>query len=360
VNDQPKILWVKWWLRDWLMSDSRRNMSPAERGVYLDALFSCYHDGSIPADETALTRILGVTTEEFAATWPAVSKKFVPHPELPGRLINPRAARGIEEAEGYLKRQKEHGKRGGRPPKQKPSKSSKRNEKNPTLSGSSPEAEKKGKKPNPFTQNLSVSNEKNPTLSGSTPRKKTTVEQSNSRTVNSETDEQQSSRAVEQRGATGGSGSREDDPSFSFSENDDDRPDPTPDATAGTSLKWEPTAADVLDFRRMMQAHSGKPAEEPFAAKILLLAAGGSQAAEDYPEVRAYCDDKATRYPPRNGNGLFLDMVRDKFSPETPKHAKRKRGDGGLRKIGALDVAHAVKGSDLAKDYAEWQRRHTR
>ena len=117
MTERPKLLWCKWWLADWLSSETRYSMTAAERGVYRDALDLCYSEGSIPADEQTLGRLLAVNPEEFASTWPKVSRKFQPHPDLPERLINRRAAEVIAEEETFRRRQSEFGKCGGRPKK---------------------------------------------------------------------------------------------------------------------------------------------------------------------------------------------------------------------------------------------------
>ena len=110
-----RLPWCKWYPTDWLASGTRLDMSAAERGVFRDLLDYQYAEGSIPADEVALQRRCAVTTEEFQSTWPAVSKKFIPHPEEAGRLINERAAGVIAESQAISESQVEKGKKGGRP-----------------------------------------------------------------------------------------------------------------------------------------------------------------------------------------------------------------------------------------------------
>jgi hypothetical protein len=90
-------------------------MSAEERGLYRDALDLCYAEGSIPADETTLQRLLAVSSDEFDRSWPRVSSKFEPHPTITGRLINPKAKDVLDEQEVYRRKQSEFGKKGGRP-----------------------------------------------------------------------------------------------------------------------------------------------------------------------------------------------------------------------------------------------------
>ena len=139
--------WYRWYAGDWLGSPTRLDMSAAERGVYRDLLDWHYIEGSIPADETKLRRRLAVTDQEFAATWPAVSRKFEPDPDNPDRLINRRAVNVMAETAKFSRKQTENGKKGGRPkangsPKLKPSGHAEPEPKtNPSLSLSEPDTE---------------------------------------------------------------------------------------------------------------------------------------------------------------------------------------------------------------------------
>ncbi|CAB4130483.1 Protein of unknown function DUF1376 [uncultured Caudovirales phage] len=69
--------WYKWYPSNWLASEARMRMSPSERSIYRDLLDICYQEGSIPDDERTLAGLSAVSTIEFRAAWPEVSKKFV-------------------------------------------------------------------------------------------------------------------------------------------------------------------------------------------------------------------------------------------------------------------------------------------
>lgn len=114
---RPALPWYRWFASDWRSSETRCSMDAAERGVYREALDLCYLEGSIPADEATLMRLLAVTPEEFARTWPKVSAKFAPHPDLLDRLVNPRAAAEIIATEDFRQKQAKNGRSGGRPRK---------------------------------------------------------------------------------------------------------------------------------------------------------------------------------------------------------------------------------------------------
>jgi hypothetical protein len=87
-----KFPWYRWHIARWLSSRSRLTMTPLERSVYRDLLDHLYMDGSIPNDPTELAIMAAVTEQDFAAAWPVVSKRFVPHPTIAGHLSNTNAA----------------------------------------------------------------------------------------------------------------------------------------------------------------------------------------------------------------------------------------------------------------------------
>ena len=71
-----RLPWYKWHTWDWLTCVTRLRLSLAARGAYRDLLDYCNSEGSIPADEDALMRMLAVSREEFDAVWPAIRKLF--------------------------------------------------------------------------------------------------------------------------------------------------------------------------------------------------------------------------------------------------------------------------------------------
>lgn len=109
--------WYKWFVRDWLTSPTRFKLSMLERGLYREILDVHYAEGSIPADEKVLARMVAATPEEFAEAWPAVSVFFEPHDKDSSRLVNPRAAAVIKEQDKWQKNQRVNGSKGGRPKK---------------------------------------------------------------------------------------------------------------------------------------------------------------------------------------------------------------------------------------------------
>jgi hypothetical protein len=63
-------------------------MTPLERAVYRDLIDHIYIDGSIPNDLRILANLAAVSTEDLAAAWPVVSKRFIPCPDDPSSLTN--------------------------------------------------------------------------------------------------------------------------------------------------------------------------------------------------------------------------------------------------------------------------------
>lgn len=60
----------------------------AARGIYLDLLFYCAKDGSIPADIGGLSALAGVSPEVLDLVWPTLRTKFKVSKRDSGRLVN--------------------------------------------------------------------------------------------------------------------------------------------------------------------------------------------------------------------------------------------------------------------------------
>lgn len=65
-----------WYIADWRESETRISLSLAERGLYRELLDYCYLEGSLPKDQTRLSRLAGCSPKEFAQSWGSVSKLF--------------------------------------------------------------------------------------------------------------------------------------------------------------------------------------------------------------------------------------------------------------------------------------------
>lgn len=98
-----------------LSSSKVIRMSLEERGAYITLLSICWLDGSLPLDDTALARTLGITPRHFARLWPTNLRECFS--EKHGRLVNARLERERKKQADYRARQAEHGAKGGRPSK---------------------------------------------------------------------------------------------------------------------------------------------------------------------------------------------------------------------------------------------------
>jgi uncharacterized protein YdaU (DUF1376 family) len=89
-------------------------MSPLERCVYLELLFSVYEcGGRIPSDRQHLARIAMVTREELDSAWPMVGKHFVPCEDDPSALTNLVAISVLADQEPYHAAKVQAGRLGG-------------------------------------------------------------------------------------------------------------------------------------------------------------------------------------------------------------------------------------------------------
>lgn len=100
--------------KEFLMDGNVAGMSLAERGAYITLICLCWQEGSIPADSTRLSRMLGVPGSVFQKLWPALEPCFR---EAEGRWIHPRLEKERDKQESYRRRQGDNGRLGGRPRK---------------------------------------------------------------------------------------------------------------------------------------------------------------------------------------------------------------------------------------------------
>ena len=62
--------------KDWLTDARVQLMSPAARGLYIDALAVCWIEGALPRDHDALAKVLRVTPVEIRHLWKQVRPCF--------------------------------------------------------------------------------------------------------------------------------------------------------------------------------------------------------------------------------------------------------------------------------------------
>jgi uncharacterized protein YdaU (DUF1376 family) len=100
---------LPWFVRDYVTAT--RQLTLAERGAYTDLLFFQWELGALPAEPERLARLIGCSSEEFAAVWPAIKTKFT---EVDARLVNGRLEQHRLKAEELSAKRVEIGRRGGR------------------------------------------------------------------------------------------------------------------------------------------------------------------------------------------------------------------------------------------------------
>lgn len=89
-------------------------MSSEARGVYIMLLADEWINGPLPNDHVALAKICFESVRTVDRVWPMVSVKFVPHPDDPTRLINPRLEHEREEQVNRRAEMSEAGKKGAK------------------------------------------------------------------------------------------------------------------------------------------------------------------------------------------------------------------------------------------------------
>jgi len=99
---------------DFLADEKVAMMSVTERGIYVTLLAFGWREGSIPADEGDLVRLLRCSTLMLRQAWGRVGRCFAPHPEDPGRLINPRQESDRCTHADHVQRKHRAGVQGGR------------------------------------------------------------------------------------------------------------------------------------------------------------------------------------------------------------------------------------------------------
>lgn len=99
----------QFYARDWLSDGSVMGMPLGARGAYITLLASQWLEGSVPADQDKLRRILG--GEDLSEIWPWIADKF-PATSDPQRLANPKLEKVRSDMEERRIKQSEGGKKG--------------------------------------------------------------------------------------------------------------------------------------------------------------------------------------------------------------------------------------------------------
>lgn len=70
--------------KDWLQGTAQ--MMPEEKGIYIDLLSHQHQNGTLPADQTRLARMVGLTKTDFERVFAAIKDKFLDDGN--GNLVN--------------------------------------------------------------------------------------------------------------------------------------------------------------------------------------------------------------------------------------------------------------------------------
>jgi uncharacterized protein YdaU (DUF1376 family) len=87
-RDNPE--WFSFYPYEFISDERVLAMTLEQVGAYLLLMMSQWVNGSIPSDIPTLARILKRTTAEMEILWAGVRPCFQEHPEMPGRLVQPR------------------------------------------------------------------------------------------------------------------------------------------------------------------------------------------------------------------------------------------------------------------------------
>jgi uncharacterized protein YdaU (DUF1376 family) len=90
--------YLKFYPAETLADERFAGWDMAERGTWFTLILHAWNNGSIPSDEGALARIARMKPAAFRKVWAAISDRFIPHPEQPGRLTSRRLEQEREEA----------------------------------------------------------------------------------------------------------------------------------------------------------------------------------------------------------------------------------------------------------------------
>ena len=87
-----------------------RLMNYEQRGIYIELMGICWIEGSIPADEKLLARLLGLEVEHFLEQWEWIKKCFCHKSD--NFLTHPRLEKEKQKQKSYSKNKSEAGKKG--------------------------------------------------------------------------------------------------------------------------------------------------------------------------------------------------------------------------------------------------------
>jgi uncharacterized protein YdaU (DUF1376 family) len=97
-----ELPWFKVYAAEVLSDENVIGWSMEERGAWFTLLCHQWREGSIPADLDRIASLLRMDADAMRPQcdriWRRIADRFVPHPDLPGRLVSPRMEMEREEA----------------------------------------------------------------------------------------------------------------------------------------------------------------------------------------------------------------------------------------------------------------------
>ena len=93
-----KLPFFQWYPADADTDENFRAMNDSEIGFYLRCLNHAWRNDGIPADPEMRARVLRDKREYADKQWKIVGRCFVPDPEHPDRLVNPRQYEELQKA----------------------------------------------------------------------------------------------------------------------------------------------------------------------------------------------------------------------------------------------------------------------
>ena len=99
--------WMRFYPAETLADEHFSGWTCEERGAWFTLLLLCWREGSIPADQTSLGRLLHLDSGDLRRVWSAIGSRFVESDDAPGRLVSPRLEDERQKAVAlYAKRSK--------------------------------------------------------------------------------------------------------------------------------------------------------------------------------------------------------------------------------------------------------------
>ncbi len=110
--------YMQFYVKEWLSSSSVTRMPLEAQGAYIRLLCYQWEEGSIPEAKEEVRLMLAASSKQIDAIWNHLCRVFPVSGD--GERRNPRCERDREEAFALMERNRENGRRGGRPTKPKP------------------------------------------------------------------------------------------------------------------------------------------------------------------------------------------------------------------------------------------------